>query len=262
MASAPRPQPVFPDLEGKVALVTGAFGGLGRHFALTLANAGCRVVLAGRRLAEGERLLAEIRAMGASGCVVQLDVCDADSVSGAFFRAEQALGAVEIVINSAGIATSEPALKTTEEDWARVLDINLTGAWRVAQYAAQQMRDADRPGSIINIASILGLRVAQQVSAYTAAKAGLIQLTQALALEWARHGIRVNALAPGYFATDINRAFFETEGGQAMVRRIPQRRLGQPSQLDGALLLLASEASDYITGAVLPVDGGHLVSSL
>ena len=262
MASPPRPQPVFPDLEGKVALVTGAFGGLGRHFALTLANAGCRVVLAGRRLAEGERLLAEIRAMGADGCVVQLDVCDPDSVSGAFFRAEQAQGTVDIVVNSAGIATTGPALETSEHDWARVIDTNLTGAWRVAQYAAQQMREAGRQGSIINIASILGLRVVQQVPAYTAAKAGLIHLTQSLALEWARHGIRVNALAPGYFATEINRAFFDTASGQAMVRRIPQRRLGQPSQLDGALLLLASGASDYITGAVLPVDGGHLVSSL
>ncbi|UDM52751.1 SDR family NAD(P)-dependent oxidoreductase [Cupriavidus sp. MP-37] len=270
MASAPHsaplsdhcPAPVFPDLDGKVALVTGAFGGLGRHFALTLANAGCRVVLAGRRLAEGERLLAEIRAAGGTGCVVPLDVCDADSVSGAFFQAEQALGTVEIVINSAGIATTGPALETTEQDWARVIDTNLSGAWRVAQYAAQQMRDSGRRGSIVNIASILGLRVAQQVAAYTAAKAGLIQLTRALALEWARHGIRVNALAPGYFATGINREFFETDGGQAMIRRIPQRRLGQPSELDGALLLLASEASTYITGSVLPVDGGHLVSTL
>lgn len=262
MASTPRLSPVFPDLEGKVALVTGAFSGLGRHFALTLAKAGCRVALAGRRMAEGERLRDEILAMGGSGCVVQLDVRDADSVSGAFFKTEQALGIVEIVVNSAGIATTGPALETTEQDWQRVIDTNLSGAWRVAQYAAQQMREANRPGSIINIASILGLRVAQQVPAYTAAKAGLIHLTQSLALEWARHGIRVNALAPGYFATDINRAFFETDGGQAMVRRIPQRRLGQPSQLDGALLLLASEASDYVTGVVLPVDGGHLVSTL
>ncbi|RAS09371.1 SDR family NAD(P)-dependent oxidoreductase [Cupriavidus alkaliphilus] len=268
MASAPRPvpavteSPVFPDLDGKVALVTGAFGGLGRHFALTLANAGCRVALAGRRMAEGERLMDEILAKGGKGCVVRLDVCDPDSVSGALFQAGQALGTVDIVVNSAGIAGTGPALETSEQDWARVIDTNLTGAWRVAQYAAQQMHEAGRPGSIINIASILGLRVAQQVPAYTAAKAGLIHLTQSLALEWARHGIRVNALAPGYFATDINRAFFETDGGQAMVRRIPQRRLGQPSQLDGALLLLASGASDYITGTVLPVDGGHLVNTL
>lgn len=262
MTSTSRRSPVFPDLEGKVALVTGAFGGLGRHFSLTLANAGCRVVLAGRRIAEGERLLDEILTTGGSGCVVPLDVCDPDSVSGAFFRAEQALGVVDIVVNSAGIATTGAALETSEQDWQQVIDTNLTGAWRVAQYAAQQLRDAGRPGSIVNIASILGLRVAQQVPAYTAAKAGLIHLTQSLALEWARHRIRVNALAPGYFATEINRAFFETEGGQAMVRRIPQRRLGHPSQLDGALLLLASASSDYITGAVLPVDGGHLVSSL
>ncbi len=262
MESTNRLSPVFPDLAGKVALVTGAFGGLGRHFALTLAHAGCRVALAGRRTADGEKLLAEISAAGGSGCVVRLDVCDPDSVSGALFQTGQALGTVDIIVNSAGIATTGPALETREQEWRQVIDTNLTGAWRVAQCAAQQMQDAGRPGSIINIASILGMRVAQQVPAYTAAKAGLIHLTQSLALEWARYGIRVNALAPGYFATDINRAFFETDGGQAMVRRIPQRRLGQPSQLDGALLLLASGASDYITGTVLPVDGGHLVGTL
>ncbi|WP_454752642.1 SDR family NAD(P)-dependent oxidoreductase [Cupriavidus necator] len=262
MDSSPYFRPVFPDLAGKVALVTGAFGGLGRHFALTLAGAGCSVALAGRRGADGEPLLEEIRAAGGTGCVVKLDVRDAASVSDAFTQAREALGTVEIVINSAGIATTEAALATTEADWASVIDTNLSGAWRVAQRAARHMREAGRQGSIVNIASILGLRVAQQVPAYTAAKAGLIHLTRSLALEWARHGIRVNALAPGYFETGINRAYFETESGQAMIRRIPQRRLGHPSQLDGALMLLASDAGSYITGAVLPVDGGHLVGSL
>lgn len=257
--SAPNP---FADLKGRVALVTGAFGGLGRHFAETLAQAGCKVALAGRRIAEGEAVLASLRTKGSTGCVVPMDVRDAASVETAFSVAKLALGNIDIVVNSAGIATTSPALDVTEDDWMRVIDTNLNGAWRVAQCAARTMHDAGTGGSIINIASILGLRVAQQVPAYTAAKAGLIHLTRSLALEWARHGIRVNALAPGYFETDINRSFFETEPGKALIRRIPQRRLGHPAQLDGALLLLASGASEYITGTVLPVDGGHAVSTL
>ncbi|MFC4521917.1 SDR family NAD(P)-dependent oxidoreductase [Cupriavidus pinatubonensis] len=252
----------FADLEGKVALVTGAFGGLGLHFAKTLSRAGCKVALAGRRVGEGEALLAELRKQGAQGCVVALDVRDPTWVDSAFERAQQELGPVQIVVNSAGIATTGAAMDVDEAQWQSVIDTNLNGAWRVAQRAARMMRDTDTHGSIINIASILGLRVAQQVPAYTAAKAGLIHLTRSLALEWARHGIRVNALAPGYFETEINRSFFETESGQALIRRIPQRRLGQPRQLDGALLLLASDASDFMTGTVLPVDGGHSINSL
>ncbi|GAB7542332.1 SDR family NAD(P)-dependent oxidoreductase [Cupriavidus sp. 8B] len=261
MKAHPAPNP-FADLEGKVALVTGAFGGLGRHFALTLARAGCRVALAGRRVGEGEALLAALRDEGGQGCVVSLDVRNPASVASAFAGAASALGTVNIVVNSAGIAVTRPAIEVAEDEWQSVIDTNLSGAWRVAQQAAKMMRDGGKGGSIVNIASILGMRVAQQVPAYTAAKAGLIHLTRSLALEWARYGIRVNALAPGYFETDINRSFFETDSGQALVKRIPQRRLGQPEQLDGALLLLASDASDYITGAVLPVDGGHMVSTL
>jgi NAD(P)-dependent dehydrogenase (short-subunit alcohol dehydrogenase family) len=261
--SAPRAiTSVFADLEGKVALVTGAFGGLGRHFALTLARAGCRIALAGRRVDAGEAALAEVRSAGGDGCVIRLDVRNRGSVESAFAAAAAALGPPSIVVNSAGIAITRPALDVAEDEWQSVVDTNLSGAWRVAQCAARTMRDAGAGGSIINIASILGLRTAQQVPAYAAAKAGLIHLTRSLALEWARFGIRVNAMAPGYFETDINREFFRSENGKAMIKRIPQRRLGQPDQLDGALLLLASSASDYITGTVLPVDGGHMVSSL
>ncbi|WER46596.1 SDR family oxidoreductase [Cupriavidus sp. WKF15] len=258
-ATPPHP---FADLQGKVALVTGAFGGLGKHFAKTLARAGCHVTLAGRRVAEGETLLAELREQGAIGCVVALDVRNPASVQAAFEAAQRELGPIGIVINSAGIASTAPALEVSEDDWQTVIDTNLNGAWRVAQCAARMMREAGTGGSIVNIASILGLRVAQQVPAYTAAKAGLIHLTRSLALEWARHDIRINALAPGYFETDINRSFFETDRGQARIKRIPQRRLGRPSQLDGALLLLASSASDYMTGTVLAVDGGHSISSI
>jgi 2-deoxy-D-gluconate 3-dehydrogenase len=253
---------MFADLEHKTALVTGAFGGLGRHFALTLAHAGCRVALAGRRIAEGDKVLEKIRAGGGDGCVVALDVRDPESVAQAFETAAARLGPVRILVNNAGIAVTAPALELGEDDWSRVIDTNLNGVWRVAQAAARQMRDAGHGGSIVNIASILGLRVAQQVPAYAAAKAGVIQLTQALALELARFDIRVNALAPGYIETDLNREFFTTDAGQAIIKRVPQRRLGQPRHLDAPLLLLASDASEFMTGAVLPVDGGHLVSSL
>ena len=252
----------FADLTSKVALVTGAFGGLGRHFALTLSRAGCSVALAGRRTEEGKPVQAEIHAAGGRAAIVKLDVRDPASVQSAFDAAAEALGAVQIVVNNAGIAVTRPALEQSEDDWSSVIDTNLNGAWRVAQVAARHMLDRKIPGSIVNIASILGLRVMQQVPAYAAAKAGLIHLTQALALEWARHEIRVNALAPGYLATDINRDFFESEQGQAVIKRIPQRRLGQPQHLDGALLLMASSASEYMTGTVLVVDGGHLVNTL
>ncbi len=253
---------IFPDLRGRTALVTGAFSGLGRDIARTLARAGVRVALAGRRLEQGEAALAEIEAAGGAGTVVALDVQDTASIEAAFDTAAAALGPVGIVVNNAGIAVTAPAFDVTGEDWSRVLDTNLTGAWRVAQSAGRRMRDTGQGGGIINIASILGLRVSQQVPAYAAAKAGLIHLTRALALEWARHGIRVNAIAPGYIETGINRAFFASEPGQALIRRVPQRRLGQARDLDGPLLLLASDASAFMTGTVIPVDGGHSINSL
>lgn len=248
-------------LLGKVALVTGAFGGLGRHFATTLANAGAAVVLAGRRVEEGVRLAAELHEMGHATAVVRLDVQDPASVAALFAAAKSALGPVNVVVNNAGVAVTRPVLEQTESDWAGVIDVNLTGAWRVAQAAARHMREHGG-GCLVNIASILGLRVAQQVPGYCASKAGLIHLTKALALELARDGIRVNALAPGYIETELNRAFFASDAGQALMKRIPQRRLGKPADLDGPLLLLCSDASAYMTGAVLAVDGGHLVSTL
>ena len=170
------------------------------------------------------------------------------------------MGKVDIVINSAGIAVTNAAMDVSEEQWQSVIDTNLNGAWRVAQCAARSMRDSGG-GSIVNIASILGLRVAQQVPAYVAAKGRINPPDSALALEWARHGIRVNRSA-GYLATNINDEFFRSDAGQAMIRRIPQRRLGDPSELDAPLLLLASNASSYINGIVLPVDGGHAINSL
>ncbi len=248
-------------LRGKTALVTGAFGGLGRHFALTLARAGAKVALAGRRIADGEKLARSIAETGGAAVAVAMDVTEAASVERAVTRAQDALGPVTVLVNNAGAALTKPALDLSDEEWRGVIDVNLNGAWRVAQAAARQMA-RHGGGSIINIASILGLRVASQVPAYAASKAALIHLTRALALELARHKIRVNALAPGYIETEINRDFFASEAGQALIKRVPQRRLGKPEHLDGALLLLASDASDFMTGATIVVDGGHHVSSL
>jgi 2-deoxy-D-gluconate 3-dehydrogenase len=211
-------------------------------------------------VSEGEAVLTALQEEGATGRVVALDVRDPASVEAAFDTVRRELGPVDIVINSAGIATTSPALAVTEDDWQRVIDTNLNGAWRVAQCAARMMRDTGNGGSIINIASILGMRVLQQVPAYTAAKAGLIHLTQALALEWARHGIRVNAIAPGYFSTEINADFLESEAGRRLLSRVPMGRAGNLAELDGPLLLLASDAGAFMTGSVITVDGGHLLA--
>ena len=249
-------------MQGKCALVTGAFGGLGRHFALTLVRAGARVGLVGRRVEAGEALAAEIRAAGGTCSVQAMDVTDPQSVQRAVDGVVQALGPLDVLVNNAGVAVTKAFLDLTEKDWNDVVDVNLNGAWRVAQCVARHMRDSKRGGSIVNIASITGIRVAGAISAYVASKAGLIQLTEAMALELARYRIRVNALAPGYIETDINRDFFTSEAGQALIKRIPQRRIGKAEELDGPLLLLASDASSYMTGSVIVADGGHLVSSL
>lgn len=266
MAHAPpgeiSPAAALFDLTGRTAFVTGASSGLGRRFARVLARAGAAVAVAARREDRLADLVAEIEAAGGRAVAVGLDVTNAASVEAALAAAEAALGSLDIVVNSSGVTATAAATELSEEDWDRILDTNLKGAWLVSRAAARLAAETGRPLSIVNIASILGLRVAGHVSAYAASKAGLVQLTKAMALELARHGVRVNALAPGYIATDINRDFFATPAGEALVRRIPQRRLGQPEELDGPLLLLASDASRYMTGAVIAVDGGHLVSSL
>ena len=249
-------------LDGKVALVTGAFGGLGRDFAGMLARAGAAVALAGRRIDEGRAIARTMAEEGFRVAAVAMDVTDRASVEAAIDEAASALGPVDVLVNNAGVAVTRPFLDLTERDWAGVLDVNLDGAWRVAQAVARRLKDAERPGAIVNIASVLAERVAAQVAPYTVSKAALVQLTRAMALELARYGIRVNALAPGYVETPINRDFFATEGGRALVKRIPQRRLGRVEDLEAPLLLLASDASTYMTGAVIAVDGGHAVSSL
>jgi NAD(P)-dependent dehydrogenase (short-subunit alcohol dehydrogenase family) len=243
------------NLHGRRALVTGASSGLGLHFAEVLHAAGAEVVLASR---SKNRLDSHCHRLGERASAVTLDVRDPASVK----QAIAAAGPLDILVNNAGVTVTRPVLDQSEADWEDVVDTNLKGAFLVATEAARAMRAAGRHGSIINIASILGLRQGGQLTGYAVAKAGLIQLTKQLALELARFNIRVNALAPGYFATDINRDFFASPAGEALIKRIPQRRLGQFGDLDGPLLLLASDASAFMTGSVLAVDGGHLVTSL
>ncbi|WP_409564892.1 SDR family NAD(P)-dependent oxidoreductase [Microvirga sp.] len=249
------------NLNGRTALVTGASSGLGRHFAQVLARAGAKVIVAARRTQSLESLCGEITAADGQASALQLDVTDSASVS-RLFSDIGLMGGFDILINNAGVTTTRSVLDLSEQEWDQVVDTNLKGNFLVAQGAARLMKTQGRGGTIINIASILGLRVAGYVAPYTASKAGVVQLTKAMALELARYGIRVNALCPGYIETNLNQEFFASEVGQALVKRIPQRRLGRPEDLDGPLLLLCSDAGSYITGASLAVDGGHLVSTL
>ena len=249
-------------LSGRVALVTGASAGLGRHFAGVLARAGAAVALAARRREQLEQAVGEIAAAGGRAAAISCDVADAASVSAAVAAAEQALGPLDILVNNAGIAISKPMLEHSEADWDRVVDTNLKGAWLMSREVAARWVAARRGGRIVNIASLLALRPIRHVPSYCAAKAGLAHLTHTMAMELARRGITVNAIAPGYFETDMNRDFLRSDIGQALIGRIPMGRSGKPTDLDGALLLLASDAGAYITGAVLPVDGGHAVASV
>jgi NAD(P)-dependent dehydrogenase (short-subunit alcohol dehydrogenase family) len=255
------PLPSF-DLTGQVALVTGASSGIGRHLASLLAAAGAKVALAARRadlLAEAAR---EIAADGGNAVPIALDVTRADSVVAAIAEADRVLGPLTLLVNNAGVTVAKPVLEHTETDWDYVLDTNLKGAWLMAREFARHLIDGGRPGRIVNIASVLGTRTIAWLPAYCTAKAGLIHLTHVLAMELARYGILVNALAPGYVETDFNREFLHSEAGTRLAARIPLRRVAQPEDLDGAMLLLASPAGSYITGAVIAVDGGHAVAGI
>jgi NAD(P)-dependent dehydrogenase (short-subunit alcohol dehydrogenase family) len=249
-------------LTGKVALVTGASSGLGRHFATVLARAGARLGLAARRLDALQTVANEVVAAGSTAAVARLDVASAESVGAAIDAIEGELGPIDVLVNNSGTSISKGVLDFTVKDWDEVIEVNLRGAFLVATDVARRMRTRGRGGSIVNIESILSFRQSGYLAVYGVSKAGLTQLTRSMALELARFGIRVNGIAPGYFVTDMNREFFETEAGAALVKRIPQRRVGNHEDLDGPLLLLASEASRYMTGATLVVDGGHLVSGL
>jgi NAD(P)-dependent dehydrogenase (short-subunit alcohol dehydrogenase family) len=227
-----------------------------------LAAAGAKVAAAARREDRLAELAREIEGRGGICLPIACDVTRSDSVASAVASAEGQLGPLTILVNNAGVVVAKPVLQHTEEEWDYVVDTNLKGAWLMAREFAQHLVDRQRPGRIVNIASVLGVRTIARVPSYSAAKAGLIHLTHVLAMELARHCIRVNALAPGYVETDFNRAFFQTEAGKALISRIPLKRLGRTEDLDGAMLLLASPAGAYLTGAVIAVDGGHSVAAI
>lgn len=246
------------DLSGKLAVITGAGSGLGRHFSLVLAGAGAEVVLCARRVDKLEETARLISEQGGTAHVVAMDVTKASSVVSAFEEIAK-MGSIAILVNNAG-AVSGPMLLDLEEDvWDNVLDVNLKGAWLVAREAAKQMIDSG-DGSIINIASVISTSVQKGTGAYAAAKAGLLHLTRAMSLEWARYGIRVNAISPGYYRTDISADYLDSAKGQELLKRIPMRALGQFEDLTGVILLLSSDASRYMTGSALTVDGGLSLS--
>jgi NAD(P)-dependent dehydrogenase (short-subunit alcohol dehydrogenase family) len=246
-------------LDGKAALVTGASSGFGRHFAHVLAEAGAKVALAARRLDVLQQLEAEIRGRGGQASAVAMDVTDRASVAKAFADAEAALGPLTILVNNAGIPSGSFFNRTTEEEWREVMSVNLDGVFRVGQEAARRMAANRTGGSIINIASLLGFGVIKGLSTYSATKAAVISLTKSMALELARDNIRVNALAPGYFATEFNEAYLASDAGKRMMARVPMGRAGAVEELHGPLLLLASDAGRFMTGSVITVDGGHLL---
>ena len=253
-------------LDGKVALVTGASRGLGRGFAEALAAAGATVALAARNTDALEEVRTEIEAAGGKAFAVKLDVTDREQAEAAVAACLDQAGRLDVLVNNSGIAVTRRLLDVSEEDWRSVLDTNLTGAWFVAQAAARAMagryKETGEASSIVNISSLLGIRTNPGVIAYNAAKAGLDMLTRQMASELARNGVRVNSLAPGYILTDLNRDYFESEPGIALTARVPMRRLGLPDDLTGPLLFLASDASRYVTGQVLVVDGGHAVAGV
>lgn len=249
-------------LDGKVALVTGASSGFGCHFAPVLAQAGAKVVLAARRTDLIQKEADKIVAAGGQAMAVTMDVTDSGSVKAALDEAEAGFGLVTVVINNAGITIPKLLVDLSDDDWNAVVDTNLTGVAFVTRESARRMMAAKVGGSIVNIASITAERVQKALTSYAASKAAVVQFTKAAALEFAQFDIRVNALCPGYFQTDLNREWFKTDEGQALISRIPQRRTGNLPELNGPLLLLASDAGSLMTGASITVDGGHVLSAL
>jgi len=249
------------NFEGKIALITGASSGLGARFAKVLAQAGAQVVLAARRVERLKEVRAEIEAEGGAAHVVELDVTDYGSIKAAIAHAETEAGPIDILVNNSGVSTTQRLLDVTPEDYAYVMDTNQRGAFFVAQEAAKRMvarakGDPKKQHRIINIASVAGLRVLPQIGIYCMSKAAVVHMTKAMAVEWGRYGINVNAICPGYIETEINAAYFDTEQGQQLIGMLPRKRVGHPEDLDGLLLLLASDEARFINGAVMTADDG------
>jgi NAD(P)-dependent dehydrogenase (short-subunit alcohol dehydrogenase family) len=252
------------DLSGRVALVTGASSGLGTQFAKTLAAAGCGVVLAGRRIERLKTLRAEIEASGGDAHVVTVDVTDLHSIRAAVAHAETEMGTLDILINNSGVSTTQKITDVTEDDYDYVFDTNTKGAFFVAQEVGKRMlarAKGSAPGTftggrIVNIASMAGLRVLSQIGVYCMSKAAVIHMTKAMALEWGKYGINVNAICPGYIDTEINHHHWETEQGQKLIQMLPRKRVGKPADLDGLIVLLASDQSHFVNGAVIAADDG------
>ena len=255
------------DLSGRVALVTGASSGLGAQFARTLARAGAGVVLASRRLEPLKELRARIEGEGGDAHVVELDVTDLDSIKAAVAHAETEMGSIDILVNNSGVSTTQRIQDVTLEDYDFIFDTNVKGAFFVAQEVGKRMLARSRgaaPGSftggrIINIASMAGLKVLPQIGAYCMSKAAVVQMTRAMALEWGRFGINVNALCPGYIDTEINHSHWQTEQGQKLISMLPRKRVGQPQDLDALIVMLASDQSHFVNGAVIAADDGFAV---
>jgi hypothetical protein len=252
------------DLAGRVALVTGASSGLGAQFARTLAKAGAGVVLASRRVDKLRELLVEIESEGGDAHVVEMDVTDRDSIRSAVAHAETEMGSLDILVNNSGVSTTQRLVDVTESDFDFVFDTNVRGAFFVAQEVGKRMLARARgeaPGSftggrIINIASMAGLKVLPQIGVYCMSKAAVIHMTKAMAVEWGKYGINVNAICPGYIVTELNEQHWETEAGRKLVQMLPRKRLGQAEDLDGLIVLLASEKSGFINGAIIAADDG------
>jgi len=246
-------------LDQKVALVTGASSGLGQHFATVLSSAGCRVALAARRVERLEELAGKL---GNDARAYQLDVTDDKAVGATLAQIRQDMGPVDVLVNNAGIGRTGSFLEATDQDTRDTFATNQQAVWQVAQHTARQMVDDSIAGSIINIASVLGLRVMSGTASYAVSKAAVVQMTRAMAIELARYNIRSNAMAPGYFSTEMNSDVLASEHGQRLLQRSPMRRAGEYHELDGLLLLLASPLSRFITGSIIPVDGGHNIGGL
>ncbi len=243
-------------LDGKTALVTGASSGLGDRFARLLAESGAAVAIAARRLDRLEQLASAIAQNGGRAHAVAMDVTDVASVRAGVAAAEAALGPIDVLVNNSGVSVTARIGDIEEPDYDFVMNTNLKGAFFVAQAVGRSMIASKRPGRIINIASAAGLQPLGQISVYGMSKAGVIHMTRSMALEWGRYNINVNALCPGYIETEINRDYWNTEGGRKLLAQLPRRRVGKPEDLDGLVLLLASDRSGFVNGAAIAADDG------